>query len=670
MSVDGAGFDRVYYLATNGDVAAAGIDPWQHYLQYGWREGRNPNSLFDVKFYLAKYGDVVAAKIEPLAHYMQYGWRENRDASPAFSTGAYLSKYDDVRAAGVNPLVHFINNGIREGRTLESYGGEVISEGFDRRYYLEKNPDVAASGMDPYAHYRAWGNREGRAPNALFDKVWYLAGNPDVAAAGIDPFEHFMAFGWRENRDPSPNFDIARYREAMDFAADTNPLLDYLMFQRHQGASFDSPQIIQARGSQAQFIFVAPTNLAIGDTLTRVRSAGSAIDGRDLAGFTTYLLSRSSGDINFSGNGRLPTYVVLGPGDDSLTGTFTLSGQIGNFVAGGGFLTIDATINDGGFAPQAGRAGSDVTIRGTATIYFTGFEGPDTVRSGGGDDSFTLGNGVNFVDGGAGKDQLYWSQAVIADLATGRAMSRTAGLFDDSFINIEGIGGSPFDDILLGNNDNNRINGTSVSPGASGNDILVGRGGDDVLWGGTGTDVLIGGAGGDVLIGAEGNDILIDGADGWGADNRSQGTANGWSGDDVFVHFLGPVGDTGRGNVAMGGEGADRYIIDTSRGQWTSLGIEFSQIDGDKIDLSMLRNIDGNVLTLADIVAAASSPFYQSVVIDLARFEDAAGNALLGRLVINGIFAPGDLTAADFIFSGGITWQSLLPAAVLPEYLI
>lgn len=284
--------------------------------------------------------------------------------------------------------------------------------------------------------------------------------------------------------------------------------------------------------------------------MTRVTSPGLPLDGHDLAGVTPYLLEPSSRNISFSGSGRLPTYVSLGPGSDWLTGAFTLSGQIGNFVAGGGFLTIDAT------------------------IYFAGSEGSDRVRTGSGDDSSALGAGVNFVDGGAGVDRVDWSQAVNADWATWRATPRTPGLFDDTFINVEGIGGSPIDDILLGSNANSRIDGTSVSPGTSGNDILGGRGGDN-----------------------------------------------------VFVHVLGAIGEIGRGKFISGAAGADRYIIDPSRGRWRSLGIEFSQIDGDKCDLSMLRCVDGNVLTLADIVAAASAQFCQGVVIDLARFEDAAGNA-------------------------------------------
>jgi serralysin len=46
ICVDRAGFDRACYLATIGDVAAAGIDPFCHYLSDGWREGRDPSSNF------------------------------------------------------------------------------------------------------------------------------------------------------------------------------------------------------------------------------------------------------------------------------------------------------------------------------------------------------------------------------------------------------------------------------------------------------------------------------------------------------------------------------------------------------------------------------------------------------------------------------------------------
>ena len=63
------GFDYVYYLQHNPDVAAAHVDPFAHFQTIGWNEGRNPNALFDIGGYLAAYADVAAAHINPLDHY-------------------------------------------------------------------------------------------------------------------------------------------------------------------------------------------------------------------------------------------------------------------------------------------------------------------------------------------------------------------------------------------------------------------------------------------------------------------------------------------------------------------------------------------------------------------------------------------------------------------------
>ena len=93
------GFDFVYYLNHNPDVAAAGVDPFQHFQTVGWQEGRNPNALFDTNGYLATYGDVAAAHVNPLDHYNTFGWHEGRDPSPGFDTTDYLAAYADVAAA-------------------------------------------------------------------------------------------------------------------------------------------------------------------------------------------------------------------------------------------------------------------------------------------------------------------------------------------------------------------------------------------------------------------------------------------------------------------------------------------------------------------------------------------------------------------------------------------
>jgi len=54
-------------------VKAAGINPLDQYDQSGWKEGRDPSTLFDTKAYLAAYPDVAAAHIDPLAQFLQHG---------------------------------------------------------------------------------------------------------------------------------------------------------------------------------------------------------------------------------------------------------------------------------------------------------------------------------------------------------------------------------------------------------------------------------------------------------------------------------------------------------------------------------------------------------------------------------------------------------------------
>lgn len=109
-------FDSDWYLQQNPDVAAAGINPLQHYMQHGWHEGRDPNPLFDTSFYLEKNPDVAQAGINPLTHYSRDGWREGRSPHPEFDVPWYLEHNSDIREAGVEPLGHYLANGIHEGR--------------------------------------------------------------------------------------------------------------------------------------------------------------------------------------------------------------------------------------------------------------------------------------------------------------------------------------------------------------------------------------------------------------------------------------------------------------------------------------------------------------------------------------------------------------------------
>jgi glycosyltransferase involved in cell wall biosynthesis/ubiquinone/menaquinone biosynthesis C-methylase UbiE len=74
-------FDKDYYLATNPDVKESGIEPVEHYLFQGWKEGRNPSSGFDTNYYLSNNKDVEDAQLNPLVHYLEHGRSESRSHS-------------------------------------------------------------------------------------------------------------------------------------------------------------------------------------------------------------------------------------------------------------------------------------------------------------------------------------------------------------------------------------------------------------------------------------------------------------------------------------------------------------------------------------------------------------------------------------------------------------
>jgi hypothetical protein len=107
-----------FYLASNPDVAEAGVNPLLHYLESGRAEGRAPRHRagareqavqalvgphLDVDYYLHSEPQLDRAGGDALTHFLEWGWREGRNPSPAFDVAFYLGAKPDVAAAGVNP---------------------------------------------------------------------------------------------------------------------------------------------------------------------------------------------------------------------------------------------------------------------------------------------------------------------------------------------------------------------------------------------------------------------------------------------------------------------------------------------------------------------------------------------------------------------------------------
>ena len=104
-------FDSAWYLTKNPDVDQAGVNPLEHYLQFGHREGRNPNRIFNVAWYRDNLGGIAIKKrmqIEPLTHYAARGFASQRSPGPGLGTFVRTSR---LSAHGPTKLIGALNDG-------------------------------------------------------------------------------------------------------------------------------------------------------------------------------------------------------------------------------------------------------------------------------------------------------------------------------------------------------------------------------------------------------------------------------------------------------------------------------------------------------------------------------------------------------------------------------
>lgn len=249
--------------------------------------------------------------------------------------------------------------------------------------------------------------------------------------------------------------------------------------------------------------------------------------------------------------------LFLGSDDSSEIEVFDPFG--GNDIIHGGdgsdWLSYQIADKFGGFLGIVVEFSSTVEGSGTVLIdpfgdrdEFTGIEVitatrfDDQITGGIGDNFFATFDGIDTIDGGAGRDQMDYSEdanyggfgAVSMDLAivdaAGYAEATDGFGKSDLLRDIENIRGTGGADDIRGDGAANRFRGEA------GDDILEGRGGDDNLQGGLGKDILNGGAGADFLDGGLGDDELTGGAN----DDFLRGGVGG----DKFIFNAGDGTDT------------------------------------------------------------------------------------------------------------------------------
>ena len=361
---------------------------------------------------------------------------------------------------------------------------------------------------------------------------------------------------------------------------------------------------------------VGQGGLAQGDTYTSIENIkGSAGDDTLIGDNNANVIYGYAGsdhieggggnDVIYSGGGK--DYIDGGTGIDTLSYADSWSKVVVNLVTGigqGGTAAYDTILN---IENLVGSKFDDILTGDAGNNTLNGGAGKDILHGGAGVDLLIGGSGADVLDGGAGVDTVSYSNAhtgVTLSLLTGGTVNADAsqngiqpvvstvccpddllangdgaaptdasytavnGVTDatgDTYISIENVLGSAFNDKISGDAGDNRLNG------GAGNDILDGGAGNDMLIGGIGNDVMTGGTGADVFqFNANfGNDTITDFWFGLGRTDRVQliGTdIHNWA--DVLSHLT----DTASGLVLS---------VDAGHDSITFAGLHLNQLVAD-----------------------------------------------------------------------------------------
>lgn len=287
-------FDARFYLTCNPDVAEAGLDPLDHFVAYGWQEGRNPTPWFSIAEYLERNPELRRQRINPFYHFLLSQPQhvlsgaaaagsepdpaetasdptpdaERSVVAPHFDAAYYIASNGDVAASKSDPLDHFLRYGWREQRNPTPW--------FDVRQYLISRPDIAQSDINPFYYYlltrqddllsndgqelavetAAISDPNGPADvfqraviEPFFDSSFYKSTYGDVAASGADPLSHFLSVGWREGRNPNGQFDVAEYLRLNNDVekAGINPFYHYIVSGKSEGRPLKSQHYEEKR---------------------------------------------------------------------------------------------------------------------------------------------------------------------------------------------------------------------------------------------------------------------------------------------------------------------------------------------------------------------------------------------------------------------------------------
>ncbi|MGB9369520.1 MAG: hypothetical protein WCE79_26280 [Xanthobacteraceae bacterium] len=403
--------------------------------------------------------------------------------------------------------------------------------------------------------------------------MYSIAGGADAALFTIDATTGALAFV------TAPNFEAPA-----DAGADN--VYDVIVQASDSGGASDTQALavtIQNAGGST----ITGTSIAETLTGTGEEDVLSGLGGNDT------LIAADGNDILDGGIGK--DTMAGGLGNDTYVVDNT--GDVVTENPGEGTDTVQSSI-----AYTLGADVENLTLTGSAAINGTGNAAGNVLIGNGGNNVLAGLWGADALDGGAGTDTATYAASgngVNISLAANTAHGGDAE--GDTFIRIENLIGSAFDDTLEGDGGNNVLNGGSgndtVSYAHAATGVAVslaitvaqttgGAGADTLtsiqnLTGSLFDDVLTGSSSANVLAGLDGNDVLDGGS---GAD-----TMIGGAGNDIY--FVDNAGD-----LAAEDPGGGNDMVVSSIAFTLGTDVESLMLTG-TANISGTGNAAGNVLT-------------------------------------------------------------------------
>ncbi|RZJ40134.1 MAG: hypothetical protein EON86_13025, partial [Brevundimonas sp.] len=474
-----------------------------------------------------------------------YSYVPNAAASLAqgqSATDTFTYRVTDPNGDGDLTTVTFTVNGANDAPTISGPLTSTVSEDASS---FSIDLFTGAADVDFGSFLRLSGGSFAQTAGAAFDLSGF---NYSINAAGTLTFAPGQFSGLGAGDDIQLTFS---YRILDELNAGVDQTLTITIKGENDAPEFTNADAAVTVGENTTvrtgaFAGMDRTDVHVSSVVADiVLSGGATLTADQRAGLEANLSTAINGgavDWTFANTGE--SLDSLNPGQTvTVTYTVTVDDQAG----GTDTRTVTVTIN----------GAAEVTYAEPGGYPTVGTQWDDTILGGNTSDVLVGGAGDDTLDGGASIDIASYADAasgVTARLDLNRATNDGDGGVD-TFISIESLIGSAFNDVLIGDGGDNAL------VGGVGYDVLIGGAGNDTLVGGAGSaNELYGGAGDDTYI-LDANDTIVELAGGGTDFVRSHLTIVNLAANVENLRYEGSQAFTGNGNaldnVITGGSGDD-----------------------------------------------------------------------------------------------------------------